>query len=910
MPTTTASRRLLVVTHTHWDREWYHTAERFRQRLVPLIDAALAPRRPPRPPLLLDGQAIVLEDYLAVRPDAAPALREALADGRIDAGPWYVLADLLMPRGESHIRNLLAGRRVLARLGGRPPAVWYAPDAFGHPHYVPTIADGFAFPLVILWRGHGGVSDPPHDLASWANADGASTLLYHLPPDGYEFGSALPVDADGAAHRAQRIHDVLAPRCTTHVTVLTVGADHHAVDPQVSHAVDRLRESLAPLGWTVETARLDDAAVQLRRAAAMHALHTMRGERRDSYGYTWTLQGTFATRTRQKRLHAALERRLLDVVEPLAALAWASAAHRAPSTDGQIAAHTLPALLDACWQSLLQCQPHDTLCGCSIDAVARAMDVRLDAVASQLDGLTVAARDLLLGHDRVQARGAPQEWHTALVAMNPVSHARRGVARVRLVRLRQHEPVGPGSAARQGAPAALDPPPARIAGLGAVQWIDGHDTRERLESPLHYPDNDLVRVDHGLAWIDRALPAWSLQPLELTPSTDATDSAAAHAVPSVRVAHEGDEIVLSTADVEVRVGVAGLSVRDAVGSWSTGSLVTLIDEDDLGDCYTPSPRGAPRRATITTISLIESGPWRATVRAECAFPTRTPQSPGDELALQVSVEAGSRAVCVTMRGTNTRQDHRLRLLISSDAADAADATYLADSGYGNVWRTPLAVTDAAQQAERVTQAAPLHRWLAMPIGDTAAMVLVADGVPEVERLENGAMACTVLRATGELSRADLPERPGHAGWPAHTPQAQEPGPFSATVWLARVHESRDRLAAAADALATALLHPLDIDTLRDARTLRETGALLALEGDGLAVLAIKPSEDRSALIVRCINRTDATQHGRWRLGFPIAAAARARLDETVVAPIVPVDGAVPITVAPHAVETVRLSLPR
>src|SRR4051794_29817004 len=30
-----------VVAHTHWDREWYHPAERFRQRLVALIDELL-----------------------------------------------------------------------------------------------------------------------------------------------------------------------------------------------------------------------------------------------------------------------------------------------------------------------------------------------------------------------------------------------------------------------------------------------------------------------------------------------------------------------------------------------------------------------------------------------------------------------------------------------------------------------------------------------------------------------------------------------------------------------------------------------------------------------------------------------------------------------------------------------------
>src|SRR5205823_15043449 len=82
---------LLVVPHTHWDREWYHTAAQFRQRLVPLIDELIGDPPPPGESFLLDGQAIVLEDYLAVRPDRAAELAALLRNGRLEAGPWYVL---------------------------------------------------------------------------------------------------------------------------------------------------------------------------------------------------------------------------------------------------------------------------------------------------------------------------------------------------------------------------------------------------------------------------------------------------------------------------------------------------------------------------------------------------------------------------------------------------------------------------------------------------------------------------------------------------------------------------------------------------------------------------------------------------------------------------------------------------
>ena len=149
---------VFVVAHTHWDREWYHPEPRFRARLVALIDELLD--APDGAPFLLDGQAILLDDYLGVRPDRADALSRALRDGEIESGPWYVLADLLIPSGEALVRNLLAGRRTVERLGGHPPDVLYAPDAFGHPAVLPMIAEGFGCPLIVLWRGYGGTRWP------------------------------------------------------------------------------------------------------------------------------------------------------------------------------------------------------------------------------------------------------------------------------------------------------------------------------------------------------------------------------------------------------------------------------------------------------------------------------------------------------------------------------------------------------------------------------------------------------------------------------------------------------------------------------------------------------------------------------------------------------------------------------
>ena len=168
-----------VVSHTHWDREWYHPAGRFRQRLVSLVDALLDDTIDTGP-FLLDGQAIVLEDYLAVRPERRDEIAARLRDGSLEAGPWYVLADELIPSGESLVRNLLLGRAVLRQLGASSPQVLYSPDAFGHPAMLPAIAAGFGMPLIVLWRGYGGATASERRCRALALA--RRKFRAHLPP--------------------------------------------------------------------------------------------------------------------------------------------------------------------------------------------------------------------------------------------------------------------------------------------------------------------------------------------------------------------------------------------------------------------------------------------------------------------------------------------------------------------------------------------------------------------------------------------------------------------------------------------------------------------------------------------------------------------------------------------------------
>ena len=186
--------RVFVVAHTHWDREWYHPVGHFQHRLVGLVDELLDEPPPHGTSFLLDGQAIVLDDYLAIRPERRAELSRLLSEGRLEAGPWYVLADELIPSGEALVRNLLAGRDALRPLRAESPPVLYCPDAFGHPAALPALAAGFGLTMIVAWRGYGGTRWPRGDAVRWRAPGGAESVLYHLASDGYELGSSLPAE--------------------------------------------------------------------------------------------------------------------------------------------------------------------------------------------------------------------------------------------------------------------------------------------------------------------------------------------------------------------------------------------------------------------------------------------------------------------------------------------------------------------------------------------------------------------------------------------------------------------------------------------------------------------------------------------------------------------------------------------
>lgn len=859
-----------LIPHTHWDREWYLTRASFLARLVPVMDDLLdrLEADPAFRTFLLDGQTVLLEDYLRVRPDRRERLAALVGAGRLQVGPWYVLADELIASGESLVRNLLAGAADAERLGGRA-GVLYSPDAFGHPAILPSLAAEFGITRGVVWRGIGGEAGQDRDLFRWRAPDGREMLVYHLPPDGYEVGATIPTG--WSSIRASLVRRAGSP----HIAVF-VGADHHAAHPSLGKA----REAIAGLepGATVEVSRLDEF-LALAGSTAEH-LSRVEGELRWSYGYTWTLQGVHGTRAALKRRASAAELALERIAEPLAALALARGL---PDSRP---------LLGEAWRVLLRSQFHDSIAGTTADPVARRVEARVEDAAAIAAEVARGSFEALVGHDPDRARDLPEQAAPALVLWNPAARRRGGVAVADLTWFRRDVLIGPpgGRRPRQAAGPSLSDIRAAVGGL-PFQLLGRATGHERLDAFRHYPDQDEVEITR-VAVLAPAADGLGFLPVGGGAMPRREEP------PPVRVAGTSMENGLVRVEV-ARDGSVGLT--DLRGGARHRRLLIPESERDGGDAYSFAglPADRPRRPSgRAAVVPIATGPLVGAL----VVASRVAAGGGQvDLRLTLSLHAGSGALRCTVEVHNRARDHRLRLRLSGAARHGA---VVAGGPFGPVIRHPVRTQRGRDLREAPVPTAPAHRFVAGG-GPPAGLALLAPGFFEYQHTDTGDLIFTVLRAIGSLSRDDLPTRPGHAAWPVPIPRAQSLGVERFQIALLPTDGGRAGDPAALARAWEDLFLPVRPVWLRQAGQLSPPSGGLVLEGDGLVLSAVKPGETGAGIVLRCYNPGQGPVGGRWRLPFPASAAFRVRADEREPRPVTPEDAGhtVPFGAGPREIVT-------
>ena len=387
--------RAFVIPHTHWDREWYERFEGYRARLLPMVSRLLdiLERDPDFRSFTFDGQTIAIQDYLEKRPADRPRVEALVRSDRLLIGPWHVLADLLLVSGESIVRNLQEGLRSAGELG-RAARVAYVADPFGHPAQLPQILRAFGYDTYVFARGMGDEGESVGSEFWWEAPSGDRVRAAHLVD---HYSNALPLvgppGEDPVALRRRvkektaKILDRLTPYANGDVLLLMVGDDHVEAYARLPEAVREMRQAFGNVDARI--ASLEDFGAQ------MPALqHEVSGEIA-SGRYRPILRGVNSTRVWIKQENVACERLLLEQCEPLDALTGGTAREE----------------LRDLWRMLLQNHPHDSICGCSIDAVHDVdMAPRFAYVRERGTALAERLLDRLAGSGTEQMLWDPLPW--------------------------------------------------------------------------------------------------------------------------------------------------------------------------------------------------------------------------------------------------------------------------------------------------------------------------------------------------------------------------------------------------------------------------------------------------------------------------------------------------------------------
>jgi len=425
-------RTLHLVSHTHWDREWYLTFQQFRLKLVHLIDGLLDILEHDKNfrHFMLDGQTIVLDDYLLMRPQREADLRRYIKNGRILIGPWHILPDEFLVSPEATIRNLLEGDRTCRNYGPKM-MVGYIPDPFGHIGQMPQILRGFGIETACVQRG---LSDQPCDFW-WESPDGSRVLMAYLR-DGYGNAALLPAsEPERFTALVREVRDNLAPYSASDHLLLMYGTDHMQPPPETARAIACTKGKLDGDKLVHSTLPAYIAAVQKSLRKTLYQLPVITGELRQCKR-SHLLPGVLSARMWIKQRNHACETLLEKWAEPFSTwqeLVTASTRHLSPTAPrssipfGYDVVKRKSEILHQAWRLLMENHPHDSICGCSIDQVHDEMKVRFDQVEQIGEEITKQSLEALASATNTaipNSQPATLNPQSAIVVFNPTSGPR------------------------------------------------------------------------------------------------------------------------------------------------------------------------------------------------------------------------------------------------------------------------------------------------------------------------------------------------------------------------------------------------------------------------------------------------------------------------------------------------------
>ncbi|MEZ8608032.1 mannosylglycerate hydrolase [Vibrio sp. 10N.222.55.A3] len=825
--------RVHITPHMHWDREWYFTTEESRILLVNNMEEIMnrLESDPEYKYYVLDGQTAVLEDYFAIKPENTERVKALVEAGKLIIGPWYSQTDTMQVSGESIVRNMMYGIRDCMKFGDAMK-IGYLPDSFSMSSQLPMIYNGFDITRAMFWRGCSERHGTNKTEFLWQSNDGSEVTAQVLPL-GYAIGKYLPQDEEGLRARLDKYFPVLEKPSVTKDILLPNGHDQMPIQKDIFEVMDKLREIYPDREFSMS--RYEEVFEKVE--AARDQLDTIKGEFNDGK-YMRVHRTISSTRMDIKLIHAEIENKIVNILEPLASIAW---------TLGFEYHH---GLIEKMWKESMKNHAHDSIgCCCS------------DKVHAEILNRYILADDM--------ATNLIHFYKRKIVDHMPDREGCDKLAMFNLSPYEREEVVNTTITIRAQEFSIFDENENLVEYfIQDKRQIDPGKVDRQI---VHYGNYDpFMEFD---IQIKRIVPAMGFTTLHIQGNEKG----------AVKVAEQKDYL-LENEYYRINVNDNGtLTIFDKETEQVFDQVLRLEDGSDDGDEYDYSPSRQewllysdefPVETSIdhqgfqsvANIAFLMNVPANLAEREE-----RTGQNGFVEAQCQVVLKQGSRRIEVRMELDNQADDHRVRVLVPTPFVSE---TVVADNQFGCITRPTndpaMAVWEEEKWKEAPVPVYQLMNFAALENGK-AGMAIMSNGLREFEVIasqgdENrDTFALTLFRGIGVLGKEELLLRPGRpSGIKIPTPDSQVRGKLVCEFTLCGFsgnHIDANIMAQARDNVTQIECYnkiPYNAMKLNvGEQNLPMSFSLLSKQQSGAVLSVLKKAEDEDALIMRVYNPAES-----------------------------------------------------
>lgn len=938
-----------VISGTHWDREWRHTAEQSKLRLMELIGHVMEvlENNQDYKSFCIDGGVVVLEDYLSVRPEDEERIRRLIESKKLQIVRWYSLPEMFTVAPEALIRNLLLGSQMANEFGG-PIDTGYTATSYGQTSQMPQIFRGFGVNNAIFYRGTNKYQLPP--LFKWEAKDG-SWIYAHKTFDevtrtNWYFYVHYPLVLGKAPKDLTYYYDredVPVHLCDEGLyerafVLLQEVEDFDREEAALKESLDAITKQAMPyavgrhlLALNIEDndrafALLPQMIEELNAMAAdmqivqdsfdgyMQAiieeevedeeLHLHRGELRYTAvedGFNGLLGATHSSRVKLKLLNEQVETKLIHHAEPLASIA-AFFGKEYPV-----------AMMDKAWHTLLKTHAHDNICGAAIDEAHENMLYSFSVVNTSAEEIT--ARSIISLYSKIDSLGEFGDADHTVTLFNTLNQPRNEVVSL-IIDLPRRDRK----------------PPVRLGCEGADG--DSEEYFDIVDEEGNEVEYEICSVDDIRMGIERELDTQAIKfaatrvrallKAEVPEMGYRTYALRRRGPRLVKRPSRGPDRQLLAREngtleneyLRVDINPNGtFSLYDKETGIMREQLHYFTDSGEVGSAHTS--RKPQRNSTYTslgssaTITMVETNTLRGVYRVDLSLniPAAATLDGRDRvretielpITYWLTLAKGSQFLRIETRLENRARDHKLCVNFPTGVRTDVAAC---ESAFAIEERC-LRWLDTGDNAESFHPFQPMQSFVDVSDGKVGFAVL-NKGLREYEVVDDSdrTISITLLRTHRAYMTANTNMIPAELD--EHT------GPHSFGV-----HEYRYALYPHSgdwdegEVLQAAYRHKVALKAIQGVPVegdLPSTASVISINPqDKAMVSALKRAEDGSGIVLRLWNASSDTIRVDVKTILPVESVKRLRLDETVVSDEDIDDGTIRFEMGAHRIETLLLS---